>query len=90
MNKNNIITQIEAIQIFLDFIASRPTDDEILSFSFPKRIQDRIQELVTKNNAGTITTKELVELKEYERLDVYGRLLKTKIAMKRKQTSIPA
>lgn len=90
MNTNNTIVQLEAIQIFTDFLASHPTDDEILNFTFPQKIEVRVQELVEKNSAGTITPDELVELKEYERLDTYSGLLKTKIKQRQKQSSISA
>lgn len=81
------ITRLDAMQIFTDFLASHPTDEEILNFRFPKEIEDRVQHLVTKNNAGTITADELRELEEYERLDTYGSLLKTKIMQRRRTSS---
>ncbi|MFQ5636487.1 MAG: hypothetical protein ACE5IR_00650 [bacterium] len=86
MNKD-YVKQFEAVQLFIDFIAAHPSDKEILDFTFPKRIQDRIQELVIKNNAGAINQEELNELKEYERLDSYGGLLKTKIMQKKSRVS---
>jgi len=89
MNTKNKNSQFEAIRLFIDFLANHPTDEEIMKFTFPESIQDRIQELVTKNNAGEISENELIELREYERLDTYGRLLKTKIAAKQK-TAVPA
>lgn len=81
MELNTKNTTLEAIQIFVDFLAKHPDDEEILNFTFPKSIQNRIQKLVLKNNKGTINSEELNELKEYERLDMYSRLLKTKIAL---------
>lgn len=83
------ITRLDAIQLFTDFLASHPTDEEILDFRFSKEIEDRVQQLVTKNNAGTITPNELRELEEYERLDTYGGLLKTKIMQRRRASSSP-
>lgn len=82
--------KLEAIQIFTDFLANHPTDDKILNFTFPQKTEVRVQELVEKNSAGSITPDELVELKEYERLDTYGGLLKTKIKQRQKQSSISA
>jgi hypothetical protein len=84
MKSENKNTRFEAIRLFIDFLANHPTDEDILKFTFPERIQDRIQKLVTKNNAGEISKSELDELLEYERLDTYGRLLKTKIAARQK------
>ncbi len=89
MNTKNQSPQFEAVRLFIDFLANHPSDEEILKFSFPKKIENRVQELAIKNNAGTITADELVELREYERLDVYGGLLKTKIMQRQKQ-SVPA
>ncbi len=80
--------QLEAVQIFIDFLATHPSDEEILKFELPEKFQTRIQELITKNNAGTITERELRELQEYERLDTYGSLLKTKIATRPAQERV--
>ncbi|MBS1252063.1 MAG: hypothetical protein MAG451_01099 [Anaerolineales bacterium] len=77
------ITRLDAIEVFTDFLASHPTDEEVLDFRFPLEIEARVQALVTKNNAGTITEGELRELEEYERLDTYGGLLKAKIMQHR-------
>ncbi|MFQ5750892.1 MAG: hypothetical protein ACE5HI_02755 [bacterium] len=86
----NSEVQFEAVEIFTNFLAGHPTDEEILNFKFPQQVQDRIQELVIKNNAGMIDENELIELREYERLDTYGRLLKTKIAMRQKEAKVTA
>jgi len=84
------ITHFEAVQMFTDFLATHPSDEEILNFHFPEEIEKRVQELVSKNNAGTITSEEFLELQEYERLDTYGSLLKTKVMQRRKQAQVPA
>lgn len=52
-------------------------------FRFPEAIEARVQTLITRHNAGTITEAELRELEEYERLDTYGGLLKTRIMQRR-------
>jgi len=79
----SLITQLDAMQIFTDFLVSHPTDEDILNFRFPEEIETRVQTLITKHNAGTITEAELRELEEYERLDTYGGLLKTRIMQRR-------
>ncbi|MDP6116328.1 MAG: hypothetical protein QF437_27230 [Planctomycetota bacterium] len=73
------LAEFEAIDLFTDFLAGHPTDSEILSFKLPERINRRVQELAIKNSAGEITEEELHELKEYERLDIYSGLLKSKV-----------
>lgn len=87
---NSTSKRLEAVQIFIDFLAAHPSDEEILNFELPEKFQTRIQELIIKNNAGTITESELSELQEYERLDTYGSLLKTKIATRPAQERVTA
>jgi hypothetical protein len=69
----------EAIDIFTDFIASHPSQCEILTFQLPEKFNCRVQELAIRNSTGEISEGEFHELKEYERLDVYVGLLKSKV-----------
>jgi len=73
------LAQFEAVQVFTDFLASHPTDEDILAFQLPGEIDARVQHLVSKNSAGTMTPDERGELAEYERIDAYAGLLKTKV-----------
>ncbi len=73
------VAQFEAVQLFTDFLASHPTDEDILSFHLPDKMNARAQHLVSRSSAGTLTPDERGELAEYERLDAYAGLLKTKV-----------
>jgi hypothetical protein len=53
----------------LDFIASRPTPEEIATFRPTPEMRDRLRCLLDRNQAGTLTTTEQAELDEYERIE---------------------
>ena len=73
------VAQFEAVQVFTDFLAGHPTDEDILAFRLPEAIDARVQRLASRSSAETITPDERRELEEYERLDSYAGLLKTKV-----------
>jgi len=80
------LVEFEAIEHFTGFLANHPSDEEILAFRLPEEIDRRVQDLVSRNSAGTITCEEIQELQEYERLDSYVGLLKTKVMQCQKKT----
>ncbi|WP_072622652.1 hypothetical protein [Spirulina major] len=53
----------------LNFIASRPTPDEIAAFRPTPEMGDRLRWLLDRNQAGTLTVTEQAELDEYERIE---------------------
>ena len=53
----------------LDFLASRPTPEQLASFGPTQEMADRLRTLVERESKGEITPAEKAELDEYERLE---------------------
>jgi hypothetical protein len=56
-------------QYILNFLASNPTPEQIAEFKPTPEMQERLHTLLTRNQAGDITPRELKELDEYERIE---------------------
>ncbi|MDJ1180407.1 hypothetical protein PJF56_16210 [Roseofilum sp. BLCC_M91] len=53
----------------LNFLASRPTPEEIADFRPTPEMCDRLQTLLQRSKAETLTPEEQAELDEYERIE---------------------
>lgn len=53
----------------LDFLASRPTPDQVAAFGPTAEMIDRLRMLLGRESSGEITLAEKTELDEYERLE---------------------
>ncbi|NCC35260.1 hypothetical protein [Candidatus Chloroploca sp. Khr17] len=53
----------------VDFLASNPTAAEVAAFTPPPVIQQRLQLLLERSQAGTLTTPEARELDEFARIE---------------------
>ena len=53
----------------LDFLASRPTPDEVAAFGPTTEMADRLRTLLDREGKGEITPAEKARLDEYERLE---------------------
>jgi hypothetical protein len=53
----------------LDFLAGRPTPDQLASFGPSPEMSERVRSLLEQESAGEITPAEKAELDEYERLE---------------------
>lgn len=53
----------------LDFLASRPTAEQVATFGPTPEMIDRLRTLVGRESSGEITPAEKAELDEYERLE---------------------
>ena len=53
----------------LDFLASRPTPDQVATFGPTAEMIDRLRMLLGRESKGEITPAEKAELDEYERLE---------------------
>jgi hypothetical protein len=58
------------------FLASGPTDEQILAFHPPEATSDRLRELVTRARADVLTPEEQIELDEFEQVEHLVRMLK--------------
>ncbi|GIK30070.1 MAG: hypothetical protein IT298_05890 [Chloroflexi bacterium] len=61
-----------------EFLARRPSDDEILAYHAPEHIQRRASELLEANRSRRLTDAENAELDEYEHMDHFVAMLKAK------------
>ena len=53
----------------LDFLASKPTPEQILAFRPTAPMQERLKTLLRRSKTGELTTIEQQELDEYERIE---------------------
>ncbi|MDJ0734484.1 MAG: hypothetical protein QNJ47_10500 [Nostocaceae cyanobacterium] len=56
-------------QYILDFLANKPTPEQILAFRPNAEMQERLKTLLTRSKAGELTPTEQTELDEYERIE---------------------
>lgn len=53
----------------LDFLASRPTPDEVAAFGPTPEMTDRLRTLLDREGKGEVPSAEKAELDEYEKLE---------------------
>jgi hypothetical protein len=61
----------------IDFLASKPTAEQIIAFRPTAEMQERFKMLLTRSKIGEITPTEQQELNEYERIEHLIIMLKT-------------
>ena len=66
-----------------EFLASDPTDDELLAYMFPEDIQARVHFLLDRNGEGELTTLEERELDDCLRANRFMALLKVNSELRR-------
>ena len=53
----------------LDFVASQPTDEQLVDFGPTPEMIERLQTLLDREAAGELRPEERIELDEYERIE---------------------
>ncbi|WP_373481016.1 hypothetical protein [Geminocystis sp.] len=53
----------------LDFLASKPTTEQIVAFRPTAQMQERLNSVLTRSKTGELTSTEKQELDEYERIE---------------------
>ena len=66
----------------LDFLASAPSQEEIIAFRPSEDLQMRASTLLDKNRHGNLSTDEQVELDEFQRMNHFMTILKAKARQK--------
>ena len=66
----------------LEFLAGLPSPQETLDLRPSERLQGRVQELLEKSRAGTLTSREEEEWSRYEYLEHLARMAKAKARVK--------
>jgi hypothetical protein len=69
----------------LDYLAEKAAPEEILAFKASEKAQERAEYLLDKNNAGTLTPEEYVELQQMLYFDGRVSVLKARAALALKQ-----
>ena len=77
----------EVYRYVLEFLATSPSPEAILSFRLTPDMQARASELLEKNRADQLTPAEKVELDEYVRINDIVSLLKAR-AMRATRTNL--
>jgi hypothetical protein len=88
MQKGKYMATIEPFAIFdevLEFLASAPTQAQIIAFHPSPQMQQRVSELLEKNRQGILSSEEHAELDEFTRLEHFMRMLKIKARQKRQE-----
>ena len=67
---------VPSYERFLDRVVESMTPEEILAFRVSAEEQERADELLDKNNSGTLTWEERVELEQMLEFDEFVTLLK--------------
>jgi hypothetical protein len=66
-----------------EFLATGPSEEELLQFRPSESVQERARELLSKQNAGELTVEEQWELSQFEHAEVLMRLVKARIHAKK-------
>lgn len=66
----------------LDFLASTPTPEQIITYHPPDALQQRLSELLAQNRSGSLSTAEQTELDEFLRMNRFMSRLKLKARQK--------
>ena len=66
----------------LDFLASAPSQEDIIAFRPSDDLQARASTLLDKNRGGNLTADERVELDEFQRMNHFMTMLKARARQK--------
>ena len=70
--------------LITEFLASDPTDEELLAFMLPDDMQARVSYLLVQNREAELTCEERHELDDYVRADHMISRMKTKTRLRQK------
>jgi hypothetical protein len=62
-----------------NFLASRPSREQLLSYHPPLAVQERARELLEKSKSGRITAEEQWELDQFEHAEMLMQLIKARV-----------
>ncbi|MDA0837087.1 MAG: hypothetical protein O3B01_05455 [Planctomycetota bacterium] len=62
-----------------DFLADRPSPEQILAYRPSNAVQGRFTELLEKKRNGELTANEEEELSEFQQTEILLRLIKAKL-----------
>jgi hypothetical protein len=71
-----IAIPINAYQEIVDFMAARPSLEEMTNFRFSEAVEDHINEILAANHERRLTDAEAAELDEFDKLEHMMRMIK--------------
>jgi len=74
--------QTSLLDEVLEFLASTPTPEAILTLRPSEKVQQRVRYLLEQNRSGGLSELEQAELDDYEQVDQFVTLLKAKARQK--------
>jgi hypothetical protein len=77
-----LIDDAAVYEDLLELLAESADAERLLAFRLSAAKQDRLDALLEKNRAGTLTAQETAELDAYERFEHVVRLLKARVLQK--------
>jgi hypothetical protein len=69
---------VQVYAYILSFLASGPSPEQLMAFYPTEGMKDRLNDLLEKSRAGTLTDLERQELAEYERIEHIVIMLKAR------------
>ncbi len=70
------VTQLNAYQEIVDFMAARPSLEAMSTFRFSEVVEEHIGELLAANRRRRLTDVEAAELDEFDKLEHMMRMVK--------------
>ncbi|MCI0487372.1 MAG: hypothetical protein L0229_12325 [Blastocatellia bacterium] len=67
-----------AYEEIVELLAAGPSPEEIINFRPSAAMQERVRELLAKNQAGNLTAEEEAELDEYGHIEHLMRMVKAR------------
>lgn len=74
--------------VVAEFLACKPSDEQVLAYFMPPYLQDRVHYLLDLNGEDELTALEAEELEELARADDLFGLLKAKIKRKQRLSAL--
>ena len=75
-------------EVVADFLACKPSDEDVLGYFMPDDIQSRVHFLLDLNGEDELTCEEARELDELGRADDFVSLLKAKISRRQRLSAL--
>ena len=75
------------IEEIADFIATRPSTEQILEFRPSPETQQRVRELLAKNRQAKLSEQEQDELEQFEQGELFMQLVKARVRPAEKKAS---
>jgi len=83
----NAITVQHEASIFERLLVAPESAEAVLAIRFPPRDEERMRELLEKNNQGTISADEQAEMEAFRQIDSFLAIVQAKARLQLKQAN---